>query len=67
MVGSNEKVIFVKNGLSTRIYYVSNTFADTVMRLINKNHLTGRNRKNYVIRKLKLYKGNKPVIKNNNV
>ena len=37
------------------------------MRIINKNHLTGRNRKNYVIRKLKLYKGNKPVIKNNNV
>ena len=49
----------MKNGLNNRICYVSNTFTDTIMRLRNKNHLTGRNWKYYIVRRLEWYKDKK--------
>lgn len=54
----------MKNRLNNRICYGSNTFTDTIMRLRNKNHLTGRNWKYYVIRRLEWYKDNKTKPKN---
>ena len=62
-----EKKLFTTNGLFIRRFYVYSTFTDTITKLTNTNHVTKRNWKYHVVRRLEWYEYNRPGVKNNNV